>query len=105
MNEQSEVTIHVKETHECGQVLEQITHIKVGPAFSYTLTSDPPLMPFADVKQSPVWPAPVVTEIKTLLELSGHVSKVEINGAEIREKQFVCSKCGADLLFPGQCKE
>lgn len=89
------VTIKVVQTLSCGHVIEQVVHVKLDGAFYFSLKQDFPVM---ETPKEGEWNPPVVPE--PTLTLNSHYEKVEITGIALKDRKFVCSQCGKDVLFP-----
>ena len=100
-------SIHSRTVHSCGQVFEEVLHLKQGETFLLNL-SMPPFSPLP----TDYSPASVAAQIEELgrrqynVGLTGHIEKVEINGMQWNEgKGITCLHCGEELLFPTQKSE
>ncbi len=96
MDKRVEITVHIKETHSCGQLIEQVAHMGADEAFSLTFHQD--AVDAGGMTPKGYWIPP--TFARPQITLSGHYSKVEVTGMELKEHQLRCVKCGADILFP-----
>jgi hypothetical protein len=89
------IIVHITFAHACGQVIEQVLHLKMDEAFSVGFSAAYPPLSVMDVV-----PFTVQTPGEKL-DLSGHIGVKELNGIEWRDGLgAVCQKCGAGLLFP-----
>ncbi len=93
MSNQAKLTLHIEQTHDCGQVITHVLHIDSAD-FSLSL---PPFMDLS--REEPGKFKPFVLA-KRKIDFSGDYEKFEVNGLELKGRRFLCVKCGADIFFP-----
>ena len=102
MSEQVKISVHVEYTHDCGQVLEEISYMKADQDLLLKLSQEALNWDVGNVQSLFVTP-PLPPFPK--LSLAGNVERVEMTGSElVKGKGLVCQKCRANLLFPSQDK-
>lgn len=102
------VTMTVEQTHHCGQVIQEVTTLRVDAGFSLAVSHDPPFSitpeEFSDSDHERTTLAQVMEQErhrKMLVYLHGTVEGVVVMGcAFVEGKGLRCLTCGANMLFP-----
>lgn len=100
------VTITVEKTHDCGQVIQEITTLCMDEDFSLSTRNDPPIS-FPSLHDAPDLDRSALAVLldeaerrKLLLSLHGAVEGIDVLGCTWTDKGLRCLTCGANMLFP-----
>jgi hypothetical protein len=104
ISDDTHYSIHSTKIHSCGQVFEEVLHLKQDETFllNFHMPPFPPLMNDHSVEAFEAF-MHEAKERKQKIELAGNLEKIEINGMQWNEgKGITCLHCGEELLFPTQ---
>jgi hypothetical protein len=102
MDKRTEVTIHFRTKHTCGQVFEEILHIEPDPTFSLTVNSEQQWQELLEEQPfEPDKPFVPPRPVPSAIEVKGTYRRMELSGKywSPSRKTLCCLTCKQDLLF------